>query len=205
MYSPAPLPEPRPAPAARIDHDDPELCREVVRVGLTEPDLALLAAFRGPCEAALDALIEAFYAHAGRAAAASAHPPRLRPHVMAMLAGRLDAAYLASRRHADLAPAWPADTYEVIRRLFVTAVIATGAGPAERTAFAQALDRLVQLDLALLRAAHAGAPALPGKAARARRAATCRAAARSCPPRRRRPRPRPVASPAGAEPGRRPM
>jgi methyl-accepting chemotaxis protein len=153
---------------------DPALADGIAFIGLTEEDLGVLARWSAACVAAREQIAGAVFARA------AAHPvlrgvleaqlpteqrqALLARHVEAMFSGRVDDAYVASRRAAGdaqdrlgLEPHWAIALYEVLRRALGDAMAAAGASDADQRRAGQALARLVQLDVALVVGASAAA------------------------------------------------
>ena len=166
-----------PAPATvrgTLAVTDRALADGIAFIGLTEEDLGVLARWSAACAAARERIAGAVFA---RAAAhpvlrdvIEAHLPAdrrlalLTRHVEAMFAGRVDDAYVGSRRAAGeaqdrlgLEPHWAIALYEVLRRALGDAVAAAGASDADQRRVGQALARLIQLDVALVVGASAAA------------------------------------------------
>ena len=159
--------EGRPTRDGTIAVTDPALRERIAFLGLTERDLGVIAAWRDACAAATDRLVDEFYAHIlgartpreilTRHSSVERQRPMLTRYVVTMFGGVVDDAYVAYRRRVgdvhdriDLDSDWYVAMYEVIRRVLDETVAAAGATPEERRAFAAALGRLVQLDIALV-------------------------------------------------------
>ncbi len=141
--------------------------------GITPDDLGTIASWREPCEAALDQLIDDFYAYMFRDPAIKAlvlkHSTVERqrglvtPYLRSMFSGRIDDAYVAARVRVgkvhddiDLDSSWYVAMYQVIRLSAHNAVRQAGASAAEVKAFADAFSKIVQLDIALVFTALSG-------------------------------------------------
>ncbi len=145
---------------------DPAVRKRIDFNQLTTDDLGLIAAFGAECRAALNPLIDDFYAHIGGNSEAQAiidahttverQRPRIIRYLETMLTGRIDDGYVAVRRHVgklhddiDLDSNWYVAMYEVIRRHLSEAVRVV-AHPEQSRAFDAALGRVIQLDLGLV-------------------------------------------------------
>lgn len=159
-----------PAPVPADGHffiSDPEVRSRIEFFGISAADLGVIATWRGPCEAALDQLIDDFYAYMFRDGQIKAlvlkHSTVERqrglvtPYLRTMFSGRIDDAYVAARVRVgkvhddiDLDSSWYVAMYNVIRLSALAAVRKTGARPDEVKAFADAFSKVVQLDIALV-------------------------------------------------------
>jgi len=141
----------------RIAVRDPAVRRGLALAGLTRHHLGILRTWRRVCEAALDVIVDELLPRDHRL---TAERPRscLRELASTMLAGRVDDAYVAARRHAGqgchhgggLDDGGALAMYETVRRVFVLAVRGAGADPEAQATFEEALGRLIQIDVALL-------------------------------------------------------
>lgn len=146
---------------------DPAVRERIAFIGLTTEDLGVVQTWREAASAALDQLVDEFYAHIGGTAATQAilkqhttierQRPMLKRYISTMFEGRIDDAYVAGRRHVgaihdriDLDSNWYVGMYEVIRRVLDQAVVAAGATEREQRRFAAALSRLIQVDIGLV-------------------------------------------------------
>ena len=136
-------------------------------LGVTEEELGVMMAWQGPCRAACDAMIDAFYAHIARSPEPQAiierhttverQRPLVTRYVLAMFSGRIDDEYVEYRRRVgavheriDLDSNWFVAMYEVIREHMLAAVRDAGATRAEQERFARAFGRLLHADIALV-------------------------------------------------------
>ena len=165
------LVRPRPDAVAAVSDgviavSDPAVRTRIDFLGLTACDLGVVARWAEVCRSKIDRLVDEFYAHiAGQRttqqvlathSSVERQRPMLKRYVLAMFTGLIDDDYVNYRRevgqvHAriDLDVNWYVGMYEVIRRVLAEAVADAGATPAERQQFAEALGRLIQLDIAL--------------------------------------------------------
>jgi methyl-accepting chemotaxis protein len=142
--------------------------RERLRfMGLTEEDVGVIATWEEICRGAMDRLIKEFYEHIMATASTRSiiekhttverQRPLVTRYVLTMFSGRVDDQYIEHRRRVgtvhddiDLDSNWYVAMYEVIRRVLVEAVRASGASTREVNRFTEALSRLIQADIALV-------------------------------------------------------
>ncbi len=146
---------------------DPLARDRIAFFGLTARDLGVIAAWRSACDAHMDTLIDAFYAHVlghdttrrilQQHTTVERQRGLLGPYVQNMFAGTVDDRYVQHRRkvgsiHDDieLESNWFVGMYEVIRREAIAAVEQAGATPRELRRFTDAFTRLLNLDVALV-------------------------------------------------------
>ena len=154
-------------PPGRIAVTDPEVRVRIGFLGLTEQDLGTVRGWRDACVAAAPAMIEAFYAkimgesRTRRIIEQHTTLERQKPMVTRYLETMLDASvddrYLEYRRKVgqvhdriDLESNWFVAMYEVIRRHMLDAVRGAGATTEEYEAFADAFNRLLGVDIAIV-------------------------------------------------------
>ena len=141
--------------------------REKLRfAGLDEQDLGEVARWIGAMSGALDPMIDEFYAHIARFPAAQAIVARhttverqrgpVSRYVSSLFSGRIDDAWVAMRVHVGrihakigLSNAHYAPMYEIIRE-HARRAVARAASPAERLRFAEAFERVITVDQALV-------------------------------------------------------
>jgi methyl-accepting chemotaxis protein len=136
-------------------------------IGLTEDDLGVIRSWEHVCRDRIDLLIDEFYRHIlgnlttrsilERHSSIERQRPLLTPYILSLFAGRIDDHYVQYRQRVgavhdriDLESNWYVGMYEVIRRVLVEGVREAGASAAEIDHFATALQRLIQLDIALV-------------------------------------------------------
>lgn len=162
-----PVPQERTYPDGIIRVSDPAIHERIQFIGLTSHDLGVISAWRAAADAAIDRLIDEFYAHISATSATKSildrhttverQRPMIRRYIGGMFTGVIDDAYIAGRRHVggvhdriDLDTNWYVGMYEVIRRVLDEAVRAAGATEAEQRRFASALSRVIQVDIGLV-------------------------------------------------------
>jgi methyl-accepting chemotaxis protein len=150
-----------------ISVSDPEISKRLAFIGLTERDLGTIANFRAPCEAALDELIDRFYAHIftlpetraiiHRHTTVDRQRALVTPYLRSLFSGNIDDAYVAYRRRVgkvhddiDLDSAWYVAMYEIIRLCTMAAVKRAGANERVQHEFGAAFSRLIQADIAIV-------------------------------------------------------
>lgn len=135
--------------------------------GLTEDDLGVMTAWSGICRASLDRLIDEFYAYVLQERETTAilnkhttierQRPMLSRYVMTMFDGKIDDEYIAWRERVGvihdriaLDSHWFIAMYEVIRQFLVREIENAGASRHDLKLFTNALNRLLQVDMALV-------------------------------------------------------
>lgn len=134
---------------------------------LTEEDLGRISAWADVCRGSLDHLVDTFYAHIAKKSATQdilkkhttieRQRPVLSRYVLTMFDGKIDDAYVRMRVHVghvhdkiDLDSNWYVAMYEIIRTVLVDAVRKAGANRDEVEAFQNSLQRLIQVDIAIV-------------------------------------------------------
>ena len=157
----------RPVKAGQISVSDPAVRERLAFIGLTEEDLGVVAAWSAACESALDPLVDEFYTKVlgtqttrdilNRHSSVERQRPRLSAYIRTLFQGRVDDAYVEYRRRVgavhddiDLDSNWYIAMYDSIRRVLLGAVRAAGARGAELDRFSTALQRLIEVDMALV-------------------------------------------------------
>ncbi|MDH5591187.1 MAG: methyl-accepting chemotaxis protein, partial [Gemmatimonadota bacterium] len=119
------------------------------------------------CTAALDGLIDTFYVHIAKNpetqgiidlhTSVEAQRPRVIRYVKTFFTGRIDDQYVEYRRvvgvvhdNIDLDSNWYVSMYEIVRAHLMNTVKRAGATPEEAERFAEALGRIIQLDIGLV-------------------------------------------------------
>lgn len=135
--------------------------------GLTEADLGVLTAWKDVAAAAMDELVDVFYAHIfansttkaiiDRHTTVERQRPRITAYLGTMFDGRISDQYLDFRQRVgrvhddiDLDSNWYVAMYEVVRKVLVAKVAESGASEPEVRRFADSLGRLIQFDIALV-------------------------------------------------------
>ncbi|MDF1505412.1 globin-coupled sensor protein [Roseisolibacter sp. H3M3-2] len=154
-------------PRGTLAVSDPKVAERIAFLGLTAEDLGILMRWTDVCRQNADAMVDAFYEHIlsnnttrgvlESHSSVERQRPMLTRYVLTMFEGKVDDAYVMYRRKVgevhdriDLDSNWYVAMYEVIRRVLVASVAKTGASAADRQRFAEALSRLIQLDIALV-------------------------------------------------------
>ncbi|MBD3166836.1 hypothetical protein GF324_09570 [bacterium] len=150
-----------------ISVTDPEMRKRIQFNRLTEDDLGVIGTYKDVCRSVTDHLVDVFYEHifsvSNTKAILEKHStverqrPRLTKYVLTMFDGRIDDEYVSYRRrvgqihdHIDLDSNWYVAMYEVMRDVIYNAVKESGANTAELERFRAALNRLFQVDIALV-------------------------------------------------------
>jgi methyl-accepting chemotaxis protein len=156
-----------PATGGEIRVSDPGIMERLAFLGLTEEDLSHVLRWREACESGVGRVVERFYQHMAtnrttmgvleEHSSVEKLRPLLTGYIMGMFRGRVDDAYLARRVRVgqvhegiDLETNWYVAMYQVMRDELVLMVEEAGANRAELDRFRQAMDRLIQVDIALV-------------------------------------------------------
>lgn len=164
----------RPPPSTRPPGDpgeirvsDPGVSERLAFLGLTEDDLSEIRRWQNECETGVVRVVDRFYAHMATSDATMgilrehSSVEKLRPlltrYILGMFRGRVDDGYVAQRVRVgqvhdgiDLESNWYVAMYRVMRDELVTMIREAGADPASLERFRTALDRLIQVDIALV-------------------------------------------------------
>lgn len=156
----------RPRLDGTIQISDAKIAEQIRFVQLSEADLGVVATYHAEMAAALDPMVDAFYAHIGRfeevgqivAKHTTVERQRgpLSKYVASLFSGRVDDAWIELRRRVGMAHhriglsvAHYAPMYEVIRR-HAEAAVAKVASPKDTVAFISAFERVLTLDQSLV-------------------------------------------------------
>ena len=149
-----------------ITLSDKEIADRLRFHGLTEEDLGVIQYWGDVCESALGGLVETFYDHIlgnhvttgiiKKHTTVEKQKPLIVKYLRTLFTGVIDDAYIKQRvivgrvhDNIDLDSNWYVAMYEVIRSQLLDAV-RQKAAPEEIQEFRSALDRLVQVDIALV-------------------------------------------------------
>ncbi len=150
-----------------IKLSDAKLVERLRFHGLSEEDLGVIATWEPTCRKVSDKLVDIFYdrilkqpetkAILLKYSSVEKQRPRLTKYALTLFSGVIDDQYVAFRVHVgkmhddiDLDSNWYVAMYEIIRQVLVQAVRDDGATDAEAQRFADALNRLIQVDIALV-------------------------------------------------------
>ncbi len=151
----------------RISVSDGEIEKRLRFQGLTERDLGVILTWADTLRPQIETLCDRFYAHIQsnpitqdfltRFTTVEKQRPLLTRYILTMLSGSIDDDYVESRRRVgarhndiDLDFNWYVSMYEVIRQVLVEGVSGAGATAEELHTFKDALNRLIQTDVALV-------------------------------------------------------
>jgi methyl-accepting chemotaxis protein len=154
-------------PTGTIALTEAALAARLEFLGLTPKLLGQVAYYRPACEAAMEPLIDAFYAKVAanpvtrgvldRHSTVEKQRPLLTRYVLTMFSGRMDDAYIAMRRRVgavhsriDLDSNWFVAMYDTIAEHVVTAVAGVTRNEAELAVFRRAFGLVLHADIALV-------------------------------------------------------
>ena len=166
LFRRAVAPIQREYPLGVIELSNQDLAAKVAFHGLSGHDLGVVAAWRETLLAATDQVLDSLFelleqtepAWRALTSNSTAEQQRelLRDYLVALFQGRVDDAYVESRRLAgfgndriNLDSHYYIGMYNVFRARYLAAVQAAGASSGEVLDFVAAFDRLLQVDLAL--------------------------------------------------------
>ncbi len=150
-----------------IEVSDAGLMERLAFLGLTQEDLSHILFWSSACEAGVARVVDRFYRHMATNRAPMqilqehSSVEKLRPlltrYILGMFRGRVDDGYVAQRVRVgqvhegiDLETNWYVAMYQVMRDELVNMVREAGADALQLERFRQAMDRLIQVDIALV-------------------------------------------------------
>ncbi|MBS1792379.1 MAG: globin-coupled sensor protein [Acidobacteria bacterium] len=151
----------------QITVTDPAVREKLDFHHLTEDDLGIIKAWSEVCRGSLDNLVDIFYDHVKKGRETSRilqkfttverQRPLLTRYILTMFNGRIDDEYVSYRVHVgrthdriDLDSNWYVAMYEVIRNVLIDSVRKAGATRRDMILFRDSLQRLIQVDIALV-------------------------------------------------------
>lgn len=151
----------------RISVTNPDVQSKIRFHGLTEDDLGVIKAWQDACRGALDRMVDSFYKHVmanpeptkilNQHTTIERQRPMLSRYILTMFEGQIDDQYIEYRYKVGqvhdriaLDSHWFTAMYEVIRQSLFEAVEKAGATTADLRKFQNALNRLLQVDMAFV-------------------------------------------------------
>jgi len=153
--------------AGRISVSNSDVKTKIKFHGLTEDDLGVIKSWSDVCKKSLDRLVDRFYEYVlsnhettavlRKHSSIERQRPMLSRYILTMFEGVIDDAYVEYRYKVGvvhdriaLDSHWYMAMYEVIRQFLFGEIKNAGANPADLKRFSDALNRLLQVDMAFV-------------------------------------------------------
>jgi methyl-accepting chemotaxis protein len=153
--------------SGQISISDPALIARLAFHGVTTAELGIIKEWSDVCRRVLNPLVDTFYGHIGNHSAVAdivrqhttveRQRPVLSAYIMTLFDGKIDDEYIAMRlkvgqvhERIGLDAHWYMAMYEVIRQYLSEAVEKAGATQRDRKLFGNALNRLLEFDMAVV-------------------------------------------------------